>query len=202
MDWYAIGQIIKGDYLNKFIAKWSDTEWVIVPAPHFEQNSIWGTGWKYKNPNGFGKLTYTGPKEGELISENTVNHFEEIGSQATGPDGLSMIKGTLIGGLALGLAAGASSATTASYVAFYMNDGANFIVHFTNGSGWQQLKANLFDIGRTKEPTPQVSKQISEPTQKTTIPTLDAFEAIKKFKELLDLGITRKKNLIKRKTNF
>ena len=44
-------------------------------------------GWKYNDPkNGKGK--YTEPRKNEIVSEKTVDHFEEIGSQQKGPDGL------------------------------------------------------------------------------------------------------------------
>ena len=179
--WYAIGKIVKGDFINKYVAKWDDTQWVIVPAASFDHD-IWLGGWKYKDPV-WGKGKITGLNELYIISENTVDHYVEIGSQQQGPNGMSMIKGTIIGGVGLGLAAGAASATTISDVAFYMKDGTSFIVHFTNGQGWQELKAALFNLPMSEGGTPDAVQQQPVPPQKSPV------EQIKEYKILLDDGI-------------
>ncbi len=148
----AIGKIIKEEYkgegfgnLGKYIMKWDEEYpvcWKITNEPCIEKTAFRGI--VYKDPANTFKQPSFLPKEKRIISEKTVDHYVEIGTQQTGPDVNAMARGTFVGGAGLGLVAGAATATSITDVAFYMKDGNKFIARFTDAAGWQELKSALF----------------------------------------------------------
>ena len=134
---YSVGQIVQGDFANKYVAKWTETKWGIAPAKEFTTSALFG-GLRWAGGN------WTGPSADESISSDTVDHYVELGQQQTGPDAGAMLKGSLIGGIGLGLLAGAASASSTADVAIYLKNGKKFVVHFYTARAWQDLKSKLF----------------------------------------------------------
>lgn len=65
-----------------------------------------------------------------VLNRNTIDHYEEVGSNQSGPNAGAFISGTLIGGPVLGAAAAMSSISNTADIAVYMKDGSKSIIHF------------------------------------------------------------------------
>ena len=185
------GQIIKGDFCGQYLYKWDNTSWGVCPGAKLENG--WLNGNLYWHNDDYSQSgNWTGPKSADLVSESTVDHYEEIGSQTTGPDASAMLKGTLIGGIGLGVIAGAASTSATTNVAIYLKNGKSFVVCFSNTQCWLELKSMLHKLETPRNNT------IAQP-QQPSIASTDKFEAIKKYKELLDLDIITKEEFDKKK---
>ena len=175
------GQIIRGDFCGQYLYRWDNTTWGICPGAKLENSFLAGKLW-WHNEDYSASGNWFGPTSEDLISDNTVDHFVEIGEETSGPDASAMLKGTLIGGVGLGMIAGAASASSTVDVAIHLKNGKNFVVRFTNPKNWLELKSMLYSLEQ-----PQREKNVE--SQTVSIPSPDKFEAIKKYKELLDMGI-------------
>lgn len=187
------GQIIKGDFYGQYLYKWDNTTWGICLGPTLENSLLagklyWHTADYSKSGNWFG------PTNEDRVSESTVDRYDEIGSQTSGPDASAMVKGTLVGGIGLGMIVGAASTSATTDVAFYLKNGKSFVVRFSNPQAWLDLKSTLYSLENPQE--------INNSPQSTTLPTPDKFEAVKKYKELLDMGIISQDEFDSKKTEL
>ncbi len=193
-----IGKIVKGDFTGQYLYKWDSKTWGICPGSTLQEGFLVGKlHWEYFDSvaNKWEMGNWNGPTNDDRIAESTVDHYEEIGANSSGPDASAMLQGTIIGGVGLGLIAGAASSSSTNSVAIFLKNGKSFIVHFYDSKNWIELKSMLYSIDTPKQ------KTISPP-QPTSTPSPDKFEAIKKYKELLDMGIITQEEFNKKKSEL
>ena len=188
-EYFPEGQIIKGDFCDQYVYRWDKNSWGVCPGPKLVDG--WLNGKLYWHNADYSQSgNWTGPKDEDRISESTVDQYEEIGSQQSGPNALAMLKGSLIGGIGLGLIAGAASTSATSDVAIHLKNGRSFVIRFTDTRCWIELKSMLYTLDQSGTKNEEKTPPKSAPqTQQKTLPPPDSFETVKKFKELLDMGI-------------
>ncbi len=94
-----------------------------------------------------------------------------------------MLKGAIIGGLALGMAAAMSSTRFMHDYYVQLKTGRELFLRFTNADAATKFNRVFYQISRKQQ------SQIAAPIQNAPLPTSDPYEEIKKLKSLLDAGI-------------
>jgi hypothetical protein len=187
-----IGRVVQGDYLGYYIYDGTcvgadSNTFALIRASYIRVN-FHGVIWYENQMTGVDSKDYL-----DFISPQNVASYQEISSYQSGPSGNAMLKGTMIGGIALGLSAAMNSMQYSNDIAIYFKNGKSCIIHLTDGESAQKMKSSLYKI------MPPV-RQIKQPQAKNPKGLLqNPYEEIKKLKELLDIGAITQKEYDKKK---
>lgn len=173
-----IGRVVQGDYCGYYIYNGScvgadSNSFALIKASFIEVN-FHGVIWFENQMTGVDSKDYL-----DFISPQNVASYQEISSHQTGPDGGAMLKGSLIGGVALGLSAAMNSMQYSNDIAIYFKNGKSCVIHITDSDAAQRLKSCLYKLPN------QIPQIVQNQTQRLNG---SPYEEIKKLKGLLDIG--------------
>lgn len=184
-----IGRVVQGDYSGYYIYNGScvgaDSNSFALIKASFIRVNFHGVIWFENLMNGVDSKDYL-----DFITPQNVASYQEISSHQTGPDGGAMLKGSLIGGVALGLSAAMNSMQYSNDIAIYFKNGKSCVIHITDSDAAQHLKSCLYKLPSqiTQIKQNQVQRLNSSP-----------YEEIKKLKGLLDIGAITQSEFDKKK---
>ena len=137
-----------------------------------------------------GKYLFNEPDESKKFfsfTPQTVARIDILASTSTGPSASNFVKGTLIGGVALGAAAAMAPMGSTHTVKVTWRDDTDSkesIITFNNSTGFQNFIGKL---GTLMNQPDESSPRLSSPA--ISSPAISSADEILKFKKLMDEGI-------------